>query len=318
MAGFQGQLVINAVVPPSLGRWRFLADYFFYGPGSYGFDVNGIQVGDTVIVQSTSPVAQAHRFTIDEINGVGGGGPEEIDFYAVYDDTGSEPAGIGASTAMVTTVYENTFIAVPSSVWCQVDEFLIEYVNTKNAEKIESGGNKIIQGQSGFAAHELDGSNNDVNSYIEWDSTDQTNYHRVEPQQDGQDLDVTIGFQLPSQFIGLRDTGNAFEFYSKADNGSGDVVNYAELVSIIDTDGTEYSVTGEQVTSASRTLTSLTKAEIDSILNPTPASSSSSSTTTREWDTNDAGSIVYARFKLFGNLGDNIYLDQNNAFMYIK
>jgi len=315
MAGHQGQLVLSAVVPPSGGRWRFLADYFFYGPGSYGFDVNGIQVGDTIILQSTSPLAQTHRFTVDEINGTGGGSPNEIDLYAVYDDTGSEPIGIGASTALVSTVYPNSFIAVPSVVWCQIDEFMIEYINSKNAEKISSGENKTIQGLSGFASHELDGSNNDVNSFIEWDSTDQTHYHRVEPKVDTQDLDIKIGFQFPSTFSALAESGTALEFYSKADDGSTAGVNLIALTHLVDSDGTEYAVSGKTASASSRTAITMTKAEVNSALNPIVSSSSSSST--REWDATDAGKVIYARFKLSGNILDKIYLDQDNAFMHL-
>jgi hypothetical protein len=176
-----------------------------------------------------------------------------------------------------------------------------------------TGGNTFIRGFSGFAGHILDGTNNDVNSYIEWDNVDQTTYHRVEPQQDAQDLDILISFQLPSNFSGLVETGTAFSFSAKSSSGTGS----ATLVSLVDTDGTELEVTGKSTSATSKTEISLTKAEVDTILNPI-ISSSSSSTATRVWDAADAGGMVYARFKLSGNTGDAISLDQDNAYLYIS
>jgi hypothetical protein len=311
MAEFQAQFLIKIIVDQGGGRWLFRADIEFFGPGSYGFGVNSVQVGDSVILQSSNPLAQTQKFVVDEITSITG---IEMDGYITYDDTGISPTGVAAHTAIITAKYINGFLGVPSSIWCRCDEFLIEYVNTKNAEKIETGGNKTIQGLSGFASHELDGSNNDVNSFIEWDSTDQTHYHRVEPKVDAQDLDIKIGFQFPSSFTGLVDSGTALEFYAKADDGSGDAVNSIQLTQLVDTDGTEYDVTGKTVILGDKTSITMTKAEIDSALNPVVSSSSAS---TVSWDSGDAGQVIYARFKLFGNIGDKVYLDQDNAFMYL-
>jgi len=177
------------------------------------------------------------------------------------------------------------------------------------------GANKIIQGQSGFASHYVDGGANDVNSFIDYDPTDGVHYHRIEPKVDSNYLDIRIGFQFPSTFTGLRDSGNVFEFYGKADNGSGDAANILTLTKLIGVDGTEYAVSGKSTTSTSRTLLSLTKAEVDSILNPITSSSSSSSGSF-EWNSDDAGKLVFAEFRLFGNDGDKIYLDNDKDFMY--
>ena len=309
---FQAQFQITGIAADGVNRWFCQANVNFFGPGSYGFDTGDIAIGDTVVLQSSSPVGQTHKFTVDTIDSVVS--TSVIQLHFIYSDTGTAPAAISTGTGVISKDHPNSFIGVPSDFWCQIDEFLPAYINTKNAEAIKNP-NNVIQGQSGFAAHELDGSNNDVNSYIEWDNTDQTHYHKIEPQVDGQDLDIKIGFQFPSQFTGLRDSGNAFEFYGFADDGSGDAVNYCELITLVDTDGTEYSVSGKQITSTGRSLLTLSKSEVDTILNPIVSSSSSASA--REWGSADAGKIIYARYKLFGNNGDLIYLDADNAFMYI-
>ena len=312
---FQAQFQITGIAPAGTGRWFCQAEVNFFGPASYGFDTSSIQVGDSIILQSSSPSGQTNKFIVDTIDSVVD--INTIQLHFTYNDTGTIPAAVSTGTGLITKLHPNSFLGVPSDFWCQVDEFLPAYINTKNAEAIKNP-NAYIQGQSGFEAHELDGTNNDINSYIEWNNTDQTHYHRVEPKADGQDLDIKIGFQFPSQFTGLRNAivGNAFEFYGKADNGSTDSVNTITLVSLVDTDGTEYAVSGKQITSTGRTLVTLNSTEVLAALNPTTSSSSSSSST-REWGATDAGAIIYARFKLFGNLGDNVYLDSDNVFMFI-
>ena len=269
---FQAQLAVTAIVPDggTPGRWHLLGNITFGGPSSYGFDGNSVALGDIVVLQSSSPLGQTHKFVVDQIDSQSA---PSIDIWITYDDTDVYPTAITTGTGIISKPYiNNNQTSRPSSLWCQVSDYLVAYIDTKNAEAVKTP-NKYIQGQSGFAAHELDGSNNDVNSYIEWDNTDQTHNHRAEPKIDGQDLDIKIAFQFPSQFDGLRTTGNAFEFYAKADNGSGDAVNYNELISLIDVDGTEYAVTGKQATSTGRSLIALTKSEVDDILNPILSSS---------------------------------------------
>lgn len=258
--------------------------------GDFVVDVNG-WLYEVAVINTTTPL------NMDVID---------------YENHGTPANG----AAVITRRTTNNRLYVPTRIANGITEFLKEHVRNISLANTDVIGNKIIQGVSGFAAHELDGSNNDVNSYIEWNITNQTHYHKVEPKTDGQDLDIKIGFQFPSTFIGLKNSGNVFEFYGFADNGSGDTVNYLELVTLVDTDGTEYQVTGKQITSSSKTLLSLTKTEVDSILNPIISSSSSAST--REWGSADAGKVIYARYKLFGNDGDLIYLDADNAFMYIE
>jgi hypothetical protein len=216
---------------------------------------------------------------------------------------------------VVTRRTTNNRLYVPTRISNSITEFLKEHIRNISLSNTDDIGNKTIQGLSGFASHELDGSNNDVNSFIEWDSTDNTHYHRVEPKVDTQDLDIKIGFQFPSTFSSLVESGTALEFYAKADDGSTAGVNLITLTHLVDSDGTEYAVSGKEVSAASRTAIAMTKAEVDAVLNPTSSSSSSASTVS--WDSADAGKVIYARFKLSGNILDKIYLDQDNAFMYL-
>jgi len=311
---FQAQCQITAIIPDVPGRWHALANINFYGPSTYSFDATTVSIGDTIILQSTNPSGQTHRFTVDQIDSAAS---NSIDFWFVYNDTASSPTGMATGTGIISEIYSNDMIAVPSGFWCQSDEFLTSYINTKNAEMFKLGGNTIIQGQSGFASHYIDGSgNNDVNSYIEYNSDDGVHYHRIQPKVDANYIDIRIGFQFPSTFTGLVDTGNAFEFYGKADDGSGDTVNVLTLTKLVGTDGTEYAVTGKSISTSSRTLIALTKTEVDTILNPFTGSSSSSSSNI-EWTDTDAGKLVFAEFRLFGNDGDNIYLDNDKDFMHI-
>jgi hypothetical protein len=148
-AEYQAQFLINIILSPDSGRRRTLADAQFFGPGSYAFSVDDIEVGDVVILQSTTPLAQVHRYTVDEINSTGGGGPNEIDCWLVYDEPGGvEPTGIGAHTALIlsNTAYRNLGLT-PSAVWCQVDEFLTQYVNHDNFRRFSDPNNLVISGQ---------------------------------------------------------------------------------------------------------------------------------------------------------------------------
>ena len=312
---FQANFTINTVYPDtSAPNYHWGAAISFNGPASYGFDGNDVAVGDYIYANSGFPtIAQTSQFRVTSIVSQDA---TNVDLWATYDDNATAPNVVSAGSYLITKPFSNGLASDPSSLWCLVNENMSAYASAKNSEKIKFP-NNILQGASGFAAHELDGSNNDVNSFIEWNDTDQTHYHRVNPQQNGQDLDIKISFQFPSHFTGVRETadGNALEFYAKADDGSTSGVNYAELVALVDTDGTEFPVTGKQVSSTGRSLITMSKTEIESVLNPVTSSSSSSSY--RTWDSGDAGLVVYARFKLFGDNGDNIYLDQDNAFMYI-
>jgi len=148
-AEYQAQFLISVILLPDAGRRRTLANAQFFGPGSYDFNVNDIQVGDVVILQSSTPLAQVHRYTVDEINGTGGGGPNEIDCWLVYDEpNGVEPSGIAAHTALILSkdAYRNLGLT-PSTVWCQVDEFLTQYVNHDNFRRFSDPNNLVIAGQ---------------------------------------------------------------------------------------------------------------------------------------------------------------------------
>lgn len=300
---FQAQCQITAIIPDVAGRWHALANINFYGPSTYGFDATSVNLGDALIYQSSSPAGQTHKFIVDQIDSQSG---NSIDFWFSYEDTGSTPSGLATGTGLICAVYNNDFLSTPSAFWCQADEYLTQYINTKNAEKIVLGGNKDLQGFSGFAGHYIDGlGNNDVNSYIEYDATEKSHLHRVEPKVDANYLDIRIGFQFPSDFEAIIDSGSAVTFQAKADDGSGDGVNVITLTSIVDTNGTSHAVTGKSTSASTMTEIAMTKAEIETAVGSA-------------WDSTDAGKVVYFEFRLSGNDGDKIYLDNDNAYMYIK
>jgi hypothetical protein len=273
---------------------------------------NGIKIGQIIVDEL------ANYYTITDLSGVSySGGLLNGVVVQATDDAAVRPA---TQWGFIFDPTESYGLSVPPTTGTGVTYEKLIRCFIRDNQKITDpnlGKNKYILGQSGYASHYIDNSgNNDVNSYIEYDATDKTHYHRIEPKVDANYIDIRIAFLLPSTFTGLSETGNALEFFAKVDNGSTDSVNSVSLTTLITPDGTEYTVTGEEVTTApNRTQIDLTKAEVDSILNPTSSSSSSSAV---ELTSTDAGGILYAEFKMFGNDGDNVYLDQDNALLYTK
>ena len=298
---FNGRYLVFSA--PSGGTADFVANGLFFDETS-SFSAIDVQVGDFLI--------DVNGF-LYEIAVVNTASPLNVDIIDT-ESNGAPANGAG----VVTRRTANYQLYVPTRISNGITEFLKEHIRNitiSNTDQI-SGGNQTLQGFSGFAGHFVDGSgNNDVNSFIEYDIVDETHYHRVEVKVDANYLDIRVGFQFPSFFSGLVESGNALQFWAKADNGSTDSVNLVSLTKLIDTDGTSYDVSGKTTSSVSRAGISLTKAEVDAILNP--VTSSSSSTANIVWDEGDAGQIVYAEFRLFGNDGDKLYLDHDNAFMFI-
>jgi len=288
---------------PAGGTEDYQPNGLFFDETS-NFTATDVQVGDFIV--------DVNGF-LYEIAVINTSSPLNVD--VIDTESNGAPAN---GAAVVTRRTVNNQLYVPTRISNGITEFLKEHVRNitlSNTDNI-GGGNQTIQGQSGFASHYIDNSgNNDVNSYIEFDDADSVHYHKVEPQVDANYIDIRIGFQFPSNFKGLDDTTNAFEFYAKTDNGSGDAVNLVSLTNLIAPDGTPYAVTGKETSATSRTQITLTKAEVDTILNPVASSSSSASN--NEWGELDAGTVIFAEFRMFGNLGDNIYLDHDDAFMYI-
>jgi len=143
---FQAQFQIVGIIENSPGVWYCEATVKFSGPSSYGFNTSDIAVEDIIVLQSTGPLGQTQRYRVDSIVSVVD--IDTIQLNMVYDENSTPPTNIATGTGVIFS--KSAFLQLgltPSAFWCQVDEFLTQYVNHDNFRRLDDKTYTIISGQ---------------------------------------------------------------------------------------------------------------------------------------------------------------------------